>query len=328
MANNRLNILEVGPGSPQTNGSSIPSRLARKKEMQAKFERLWLLDPEQFNPLRNCMQRERLDRTWALLTQHISLEGKHIADIGCGAGIFSRRMRDGGAHIEAVDIAENALKRLRQEDMRHIEAKQEAMPMTQLPDQGYDIVVCTEIVAELSRDDYRLFFAELARLVKPDGYIVCSTPIDIDSEGGVERLTGLAQTEFDIVDAKPSYHALFIRLKRWLELPINLTKAWQDPRFREEELAKRRGLSRWWFYSQTSFFFIWIWFAFAYLVHPLLSYLRKNRWLLLQIEKICQFIWDESGISHYIFLAKLRPLATVDPKEIPIEKPKRKEIWE
>jgi 2-polyprenyl-3-methyl-5-hydroxy-6-metoxy-1,4-benzoquinol methylase len=296
--------------------------------LQAKFERLWLVNPAQFNPLRNCMQRERLERTWKLLTQHVQVKDKKIADIGCAAGVFSRRMRDGGAYIEAIDIAENALKFLRQEDMLHMQAKQEAMPTTSLLDHNYDIVVCTEVLAELDREDYRLFFAELARLVKPEGYIVCSTPIDINSEGGVERLVELAQTEFDITDATPSYHAFFIKFKHFLETPILLTLAWKDSLFKEQELAKRRGMSYWWFYTQTSTAFIWIWSILAFLTKPLLTYVKNSRWLLLRLENFCQLLQDERGISHYLFIARRRSLKRVNPEEIPLEKLGRKEIWE
>jgi hypothetical protein len=65
MANNPLTIISVTPPSPQK--MPLPSRLTRRRELQAKFERLWLLEPEQFNPLRNCMQRERLERTYQLI---------------------------------------------------------------------------------------------------------------------------------------------------------------------------------------------------------------------------------------------------------------------
>ncbi len=152
--------------------------------MQAKFERLWLLDPQSFNPLRNCMERERLERTWLLLNRHVNPSAKETADIGCGAGVFCRRLRDAGARVKAIDIAENALKCFKAEDSHNIELKQDAMPDTSLSDHSYDIIICTELIAQLSRDDYRLFFAELSRLIRPDGYLVCSSPIDIYSEGG------------------------------------------------------------------------------------------------------------------------------------------------
>lgn len=330
MSENRLNIISVSASddSSRFNASSNQSRLARTKEMQAKFERMWLTDPEQFNPLRNCIERERLDRTWQLLIRHSNPADKHVADIGCGGGVFSRRLRDAGAHVEAVDIAENALKILRESDSQNIHAKQDAMPNTSLPDHGFDIIVCTELIGNLPRDDHRLFFAELSRLVSPTGYLICSTAIDIDSDGGVEKLIELAQTEFDILDQTKSYHALYVRLKRMLEAPSRFIEGWQNPEFKKKELSRRQRLSRLWFRLNSSPFLVWIWFALDPLTRPFRRILKNSHTINMKLEKICRFFWDESGVSHFLFIAKRRPLKEMDPREIPVEHPRRKEIWE
>ena len=328
MAENRLNIINEPSSESSFLEQTTSSRTVRAREMQAKFERLWLLDPQSFNPLRNCMERERLERTWVLLNRHVNPSDKQTADIGCASGVFSRRLRDAGARVKAADIAKNALKRFEAEDSRNIELKQDAMPATSLPDHGYDIIICTELIAELCRDDYRLFFAELSRLIRPDGYLVCSSPIDIYSEGGVEKLIELSQTEFDIIDAISSYHALYVRLKYFFETPSRMIEAWEKPDFRSKEIASRHGLSLWWFWLNTTIVFIWIWYGLKPLAYPFLNALRNNRKLLLWLEKICRFFWDDAGISHYLFIAKRRKLKVVEPKDIPIEKPKRKEIWE
>lgn len=330
MPNNPLNIITV-PSSDETsssNTSSNRSRTARVKEMQAKFERMWLINPEQFNPLRNCMERERIERTWELLVRHTSLEEKQTADIGCGEGLLSRRLRDAGAHVEAVDIAENALKHLKEKDHHRIHTKQEALPNTSLPDNAYDVIVCTEVIADLNRDDYRLFFAELSRLVKSSGVVVCSSAIDIDSDGGVDKLNELAQTEFDILESVKSYHALYIRLRRMLEAPSRFIEGWQDSAVKKKELSKRHGFSWVWYWMNTSPLFVWMWYGLEPLTRPFRRLLKNSRKTLLRLEKFCRLLWDESGVSHYLFIAKRRPLQMVDPREIPIEHPHKKEIWE
>lgn len=326
MAENRLNIIQVSlpENSPY---SSESTRSFRTKEQQAKFERLWLLHPEQFDPLRNCMERERLERTWQLLMDYTSLKDKQTADLGCGRGIFSRRMRDAGAQVKAVDIAENALKTLQKEEIEHIHPQQDALPNTSLPDQHYDVVVCTEVIAHLYPDDYRLFFAELARVVRTDGYLICSSAIDIHSDGGVERLASLAQTEFDLLEEVVSYHALHLRLKWFFETPARFIEGARDQEIRQKEMRVRRGISRWWFRLNTIPPFIWMWRMLDLVASPFVHLLKNNRTLLLKLEKICRFMWDEAGISHYLFIAKRRTLKQVDPKDIPIERPRRKEIW-
>jgi 2-polyprenyl-3-methyl-5-hydroxy-6-metoxy-1,4-benzoquinol methylase len=330
MAHSRLHIMndEQTQAQPPSSLVSNASRLARKKEMQAKFERLWLLHPEKFNPLRNCMQRERLERTWQLLNQHVALEEKKIVDIGCAAGVFSRRLRDAKASIIAVDIAENALKYLRQHPMHRIEACQEAMPCTSLPDEAFDIVVCTELIAELPREDYRLFFAELSRLVKQDGVMICSSPIDIYySEDGAQKLLNLASTELEIIQSIYSYHALYLRLMDCCEAPDRFVKGWKSPDERFKELNTRQSFSYGWYYLNTTFVFMWLWIVLAPFLKRVSYKLKENRNLLLYLEKLCRVFLPERGISHLIFIARRRPLTIPIPSEPEIERPKRKQIW-
>lgn len=328
MAKHRLTIMSVTSSQCFSFEQNVKGSVTtRMREMQAKFERLWLLDPERFNPLRHCMQRECLERSWQLLIKHMNLVYKQVVDIGCGAGVFSRRLRDAGAHVEALDIAENALKHFRKIDADHIHLKQGAIPITPLPDHAYDGIICTELIAELPQEDYRLFFAELARLIKTSGYLICSSSIDIDSVGGVERLLKLAQTEFNILDATASYHALYLRLKRFLTVPSRWIQAWKSPEIKSKEIAARQGFNRWWFWLNTTPLLIWLWYACEPCTRPILKIFKNNRNLLLRLEKICRFIWDQEGISHYVFIAKRRPLEIIEPQQIPLEKPRRKEIW-
>lgn len=329
MADKRLNIINIPSSSDSFSEHSSFSRTTQMKEKQAQFERLWLIDPERFNPLRNCMEKERLERTWQLLTAHVHLKDKKVADIGCGAGIFSRRLSEAKAQLDAIDIAENALKHVKEnKGTEHIQTKQESMPTTRLPEHTYDVIVCTELIAELPSSDYRLFFAELSRLIKPDGYLVCSSAIDIDSIGGLEKLIELAQTEFDTLQEVKSYHALYLRLKRLLEAPSHFITAWQDASYKHQELMSRQGFNRWWFWLNTTPLCVWFWYACHPLTRPLRYLLKTNRRLLLILEKMSRFFWDREGISHYLFIAKQRPLKIQQPEDIPMERPRRKEIWD
>jgi 2-polyprenyl-3-methyl-5-hydroxy-6-metoxy-1,4-benzoquinol methylase len=298
------------------------------KEMEAKYERMWLLNPEQFNPLRNCMHRERLERTWQLMHKHSAIINKKIVDLGCGAGVFSRRLHEAGAHLQSVDIAHNALKEFQKQGSAGIELIQDAMPQTSLRDYSYDSVVCMELIAELPPTDYRLFFAELTRLVKPDGVVICSSEIDIYSEGAVEKLRELAQTEFTIIEEVFSYHRLHIQWKHFLAFPSEVIDAWRSPIVKETKISARKGWNRLWFKVNSSSFLIWLWFLGSPVANFFLSRLKNSRWMLLKMEKWSRFFWDADGISNYLFIAKRRPLPALAPENIPLEKPKRKEIWE
>lgn len=328
MAENRLNIIDV-TSEKSPDPFFQRGRHGKKKELQAKYERLWLIDPERFNPLRNCMEQERIERTWRLLTKHVTLnKHPHVVDIGCAAGVFSRRLRDAGAQVQAVDIAENALKKFRELGAEQIELQQEAMPDTHLPDQSFQAIVCTELIAEVPQEEYRLFFAELARLITPDGYLICSTPIDIDSVGAIEKLIELAQSEFDIIEDIASYHALYLRLNRVLNNPSRFIKGWLDPECKRKEMAQLKGFNRGWYWLNTTPLLIWFWYACHPLANFIHNWLRSQTTILLFLEKICRFLSDQDGISNYLFIAKRRPLPSINPDEIPQERSKRKEVWE
>lgn len=326
MPENRLNVITVN--SDISDSSFQNMRKTRSKELQAKFERLWLIDPERFNPLRNCLERERLDRTWNLLVKHIEIANQKVVDIGCGSGVFSRRMRDAKANVGAIDIAENALKKFKEIDAQDIHIQQDIMPNTHLADHGYQVVVCTELIAEIPKEDYRLFFAELSRIIQPSGLLVCSSPIDIYSEGGMEKLNELAQSEFDIIEEKLSYHALYIRLKHFIKSPLRFIKGWNNKDFRKNEMNALNGFARWSFWLNTTPFMIWFWYLCRPLVSPICKFMNDSTKTLRFLEKICRFLWDKDGVSHYLFIAKRRSLRSFDPDQVPIEKPKRKEVWD
>lgn len=321
-------IPNATPARDYTQERHISVRSSSKIELQAKFERMWLIDSDQFNPLRNCMERERINRSWRLLTENIDPKEKKAVDIGCGSGMLSKKIRDARAEeILAVDIAENALKFLRETDGTGIKTKQDTMPMTSLPDNAYDIVVCTDLIAFLPAQDQRLFFSELARIVKPEGYVLCSSPIDFRTEEGSQKLIELAQTELKITSIKPSYHTLYLMVRKILHVPSLLTKAWENNQLRKQELAQRKGLNYIWFWINTTFLLVWFWYGVKPITNWIDSYLKNSRSALLTLEKISRFLWDEDGISHLIFIGKRRPLVMEEP-ESPIVRPGKKEIWE
>lgn len=330
MPERRLNIINISQFDNET--LSPPpaslSRSARMKELQAKFERRWLIDPEQFNPMKNCLQRERVERTWQLLTKYVQLNQQHVVDIGCGSGVFSRRMRDAGARVDAIDISENALKYFKEQGAENIHLQQGAMPATNLTDDTYDVIICTEIIAELPKEEYRLFFAELSRIIKSEGYLICSSNIDFYTVGGIEKLTELAQTEFDILESVPSYHTLHLRLKNLFESPANFIEGWKNPEFKKKQLGTRRGFNRLWFWVNTTPLLVWFWYIFEPCAKPILKMFKNNKKCLDFLEKVCRFLWDQDGISHYLFIAKRRPLPSMNANDIPIEKPKKREVWE
>lgn len=328
MNDNRLNIIknENTPTEP-----SFPhSKNGWRHEAQAKFERMWLVDPEQFNPNRNCMERERIERTWLLAKDFIKLKNALVADLACGEGTITKLLKNEGAKVHALDIASQAIKILRSH-VPYVDATyQQCLPHTTLEDDAYDLVFANEVIAYLPTQQLRLFMAELCRLVKPQGYVICSTPLDFTTQDPLLRFAGLAETEFKIHRWVCSHHRLYIRLREFFSAPEYYAKAYKDNPFRQQELNTKKGFSQQWLRWNSQGLVGFTWSILQYATHPIANFLKKNRKSLIFLEKICRLFWGDSGISHAIFIASRRPLQPLDlpPSEIPIERKGKREVWE
>lgn len=299
----------------------------QKLEAEAVFERLWLTSEENFDPNRNCMEQLRIERTLELISEKINVDKKQVADLGVGFGEISKSLRNKGAKVDAVDIAQKPLKRLEQE--RDINTMQDYVPYTALKDDAYDLVVSTELIAYLPREEFRIYFSELSRLVKADGYVICSTLVDVYSEDAAQKFASFAETEFIIEKWVLSYHYLWTRFLNFFEAPKRYLKAIYEKRVRQEELAKRHGLSKAFYKAFTAYPASFFWRVLEWIFHPLTHLLKNQKGLLLALESISKFIWQEQGISHALFLGRRRPLFQPPPEnERPIERKTKKIIWE
>jgi 2-polyprenyl-3-methyl-5-hydroxy-6-metoxy-1,4-benzoquinol methylase len=194
---NKLNIITTD-GNIKSGESLRSAKNSKRQELQAKFDRLWFENPRQFDPERNCIEKERLKRTWELLLKHTEIKGKRAVDLGCGGGVFAKLLATAGAAVDAIDVSSNALKVVRQYDNDKIQPIQDIVPYTTLEDDTYDLVISTELLGYLPFDERRLYFAELSRLVKPDGFVICSTSFDVYTEDALQAFGALVETEFHL----------------------------------------------------------------------------------------------------------------------------------
>lgn len=323
---NRLQIIAVEKKDPSSQKSSRTK--TSREEIQARFERMWRQNPNQFDPLRNCAEKERLKRTFLLIQKYISLKEKKIADLGCGAGILSQTLNEAGGVIEAIDVATMALEKIHEKALP-IKTIQDCLPSTLLKDDAYDVVICTDVIAYLPEKDHRLFFNELARLVKKDGYVVCSTPIDLNSEDALQGFASLAQTEIEFLDWIVSYHRLYIALKRFFEAPTDFFHASRNVEFRNSKLAERNSFANWWFKINSTSFLSLFWKMIAFGFNPIARFIKDNRLFMLILEKISRFLYGDAAISHAIFIGKRRLLIETPAESHPVfERKQKKSVWE
>jgi len=100
-----------------------------------------------------------------------SVTGLSIADIGCGTGRHALLWAGAGARVTAVDFSEGMLHKAKAkpgaEEIRFV-CHDLAKPFP-LESQSFDRVFCCLVLDHISNPD--AFFAELARLCRPDGFI-------------------------------------------------------------------------------------------------------------------------------------------------------------
>lgn len=250
----------------ETSTVNISPRNIKRIEIEAIYERRWLLSSNEFNPLKTALGRSRLKRTFECILGHVSLNGAKCVDLGCGSGILSQQCVHQGAEVTAVDIAEGALKPLRK--LQKITCEKHCMPYTSLNDSHYDLVIASDLIACLPENEYRLFFSELTRIVQHEGYIVTSTPFDVDSEGAFARFISLAQTELVIEGISISYQLLWDRMWRALT-----GSPWR-----------------------------------RILLKPLIYFFGNNDTLLKFSECLTELIYGEDGVTHAIIIGKRRSL--------------------
>ncbi len=109
------------------------------------------------------------DLNFDLCTQNTA-SGGTVADLGAGSGALSRRLRDYGFRVHAVD-----LEPMKAHDFEGIERHQanleEGIP---LRSESCDATICQEAAHQL--ENPWLLFREAARILKPEGVFVMSTP--------------------------------------------------------------------------------------------------------------------------------------------------------
>jgi 2-polyprenyl-3-methyl-5-hydroxy-6-metoxy-1,4-benzoquinol methylase len=133
------------------------------------YEALWRALPEGLEPS-DFVRRRRF------LLEHVGRAGSdpRVLDVGCGEGAFAAAMLDAGAHVLAVDIAEEPLRRARSRrpelDLRLIAPE----GPWQLDDASFDAVWAGEVIEHVA--DTAAWLSEVRRVLHSGGSLIVSTP--------------------------------------------------------------------------------------------------------------------------------------------------------
>jgi len=159
-------ILESGSDPDFRNAD--PAELKKFSDLA---HRWW--DPAgEFKPLHeiNPLRLDWIDR-------HARLNGKRVADVGCGGGILTESMAERGARVTGIDLSEKALKVA---ELHLLESRLEvdyravsAEDLARSEAASFDVVTCMELLEHVP--DPASMVAACARLAKPGGHVFFST---------------------------------------------------------------------------------------------------------------------------------------------------------
>jgi ubiquinone/menaquinone biosynthesis C-methylase UbiE len=134
------------------------------------------------------------DETWTNVIRHMTeVKGKKVLDIGCGGGIYSKKLADMGAsHVTGIDFSEQSLIGARDycKAYENIDFQQGNALQIDLADEQFDIVLERAVVHHF--DDLTSNFSEIHRVLRDDGSVIIQdrTPEDCFLPGSATHLRG------------------------------------------------------------------------------------------------------------------------------------------
>ncbi len=127
---------------------------------------------------------------------HLELDGKRVADIGCGDGSLGRLMAARGAHVAGIDINPEVIEKARAaepvSDESFVVGSGDAMPFE---DESRDMVVFMHSLHHMPPEQQRKAIAEARRVLAPEGELFFSEPLP---EGTRYELNKLVADERDL----------------------------------------------------------------------------------------------------------------------------------
>lgn len=127
-------------------------------------------------PVRLRYIRDAIDRHWEGDSTALKpLAGKRALDVGCGAGLVAEPLARLGAAVTAIDAApENIAAATAHAGAMHLPIDYRACDIETMQDAPFDLITVLEVIEHVT--DPAHFLAQVARLLKPDGLLILSTP--------------------------------------------------------------------------------------------------------------------------------------------------------
>jgi len=109
---------------------------------------------------------EMLDRLEAGIVEPLA-RGRDVLEVGCGTGLILKRIRDAARSLTGLDISRGMLAEARRRGFAVTEGSATHLPFA---DESFDLAYSFKVLAHVP--DVRLALHEMARVVRPGGYVV------------------------------------------------------------------------------------------------------------------------------------------------------------
>lgn len=106
-----------------------------------------------------------LEKTRLILEALDEHKGKRILDLGCGEGVFVRRLRELGHDVRGLDLHY-------QSDV----VERGSMLDAPFSDESFDIVLCLDVLEHLQYAEQDVAIREIQRMLKPGGLLIATLP--------------------------------------------------------------------------------------------------------------------------------------------------------
>jgi|GEM_PF-1151958 len=165
------------------------------------------------------------------------LQEKEVLDIACGAGYGSDLILTNGARqVIGVDVDEKAVLYAKHKYGRQgIDFRVGNAQQIPLPDNSVDAIVSFETIEHL--DDYKLFVAEIRRVLRDDGIVIISTPNATVFPGN-----DFHTKEFEIEEFRGIFSNIFKNIQIFYQNNMLASGITTDALLNQDELTKEYGI--------------------------------------------------------------------------------------